>query len=65
VSEQRTDTGRLLLFEPDPVKRHYFRKYVLGVIWRRLSEAERQERIAAIIRERRKGTALTASSRQP
>jgi hypothetical protein len=53
MSELGTEMGRLLLFEPDPVKRHYFRKYVRGVIWRRLSEAERQERIAAIIRERR------------
>jgi hypothetical protein len=59
VSDQRSRTGRLLLFDPDPVKRHYFQKYVLGVMWRRLSEAERQERIAAIgFRHAESGLAL-------
>ncbi len=60
-----TDRGRLLLFEPDAAQRYYYRKYVRGIQWTKLTEVQRQERIRQIVvnRSRRLGIArLTAWS---
>jgi hypothetical protein len=50
---EESRTGRLLLFEPDPLKRHYFHKYVLGILWRGLSDAGKQQRLASVVQQRR------------
>jgi hypothetical protein len=44
---------RLLLFERDPGKRYYFEKYVLGILWRGLSEEEKEQRVVDALRRRR------------
>ena len=46
-------TARLLLFERDPGKRHYFQKYVLGILWRGLSEEEKEQRALEAVKHRR------------
>jgi hypothetical protein len=45
-------SGRLLLFERDPLKRDYFQKYVLGILWRGLSEEEKQDRFLEVVEHR-------------
>jgi len=50
----RHSTARLLLFERDPGKRHYFHKYVLGILWRGLSEEEKHHRLLEALRHRRR-----------
>ena len=50
---EHSSSARLLLFERDPLKRHYFQKYVLGIIWRGLSEEEQQQRLAEVLERRR------------
>jgi hypothetical protein len=45
--------GRLLLFEPDAARRHYYSKYVLGILWRGLTAEEREQRIMDVLRQRR------------
>ena len=37
----------------DPLKRHYFQKYVLGILCRGLSEEEKQQRVLEALRRRR------------
>ena len=49
----RHSTGRLLLFERDPGKRYYFEKYVLDILWRALSEEEKQQRLLEVLERRR------------
>lgn len=44
--------GRLLLFEPDAARRHYYSKYVVGILWRGLSDEEREQRIMGVLRQR-------------
>ena len=45
MSESPAERGRLLPFEPDRGKRYHFRKYVEGILWRGISETERERRI--------------------
>jgi len=49
----RIPSARLLLFERDPGKRYYFEKYVLDILWRGLSEEEKQQRLLEVVERRR------------
>ena len=49
----RMPPGRLLLFERDPAKRHYFQKYILGILWCGLSEEEKHYRLLEAVKQRR------------
>jgi hypothetical protein len=51
--------GRLLLFEPDPGRRYHFRKYVEGILWRGVSETERDKRIVETVSQRRLNPIIT------
>ena len=44
--------GRLLLFEADAARRHYYSKYMVGILWRGLSDEEREQRIMGILGQR-------------
>ena len=54
MAEQARDIrrGRLLLLEADAVRRHYYSKYVVGILWRGLSDEEREQRIMDVVRQR-------------
>jgi hypothetical protein len=46
------ERGRLLLFEPDAARRHYYSKYVVGILWRGLNDRGREQRIMDLLRQR-------------
>ena len=54
MAEQARDIrrGRLLLLEADAVRRHYYSKYVVGILWRGLSDEEKEQRIMDVLRQR-------------
>ena len=60
MSEQgkSVQRGRLLLFEAGAAKRHYYKKYVVGDIWRGLTESEKEQRIRDVLRARQDGTSF-------
>jgi hypothetical protein len=65
MAEQPKDIerGRLLLFEPDAARRHYYSKYVVGILWRGLNEGEKEQPIMDVLRQRRASSQRRANPR--